>query len=195
LWVVRCAARGITRAFRSTRARFDGDATLVDPDPDAPCDRPNLSKDYLAGTATQEWIPRRPPGFHREAGIARVVDRVVKVDRERGLVEMDSGDTLSYEVALLAPGAPPRKPAVSGARLPAVHESRSRPSGRRRGFPAPSQAMPFTTCRASGRWPRSVTLKGKLLQNPLVTWRLAEGSPHLARGSSSLALEDSQDDQ
>jgi hypothetical protein len=29
-----------------------------------PCDRPNLSKDYLAGTAQVDWIPLRAPEFY-----------------------------------------------------------------------------------------------------------------------------------
>lgn len=43
--------------------------TLVDPDPDAPYDRPNCSKDYLAGTASEDWIPLHPPDFYRDLGI------------------------------------------------------------------------------------------------------------------------------
>ena len=39
---------------------------MVDPDPDAPYDRPNLSKDYLAGNAPEEWIPLHPAWFYEE---------------------------------------------------------------------------------------------------------------------------------
>ena len=35
----------------------------------APVDRPNLSKDYLAGTAPEDWVPLRPDGFYGENGI------------------------------------------------------------------------------------------------------------------------------
>ena len=43
--------------------------TIVSTDQAPPCDRPNLSKDYLAGTAPEEWIPLRPPEFYAENGI------------------------------------------------------------------------------------------------------------------------------
>src|SRR6266849_1994414 len=34
-----------------------------------PVDRPNLSKDYLAGKAPEEWVPLRPDSFYSENGI------------------------------------------------------------------------------------------------------------------------------
>ena len=49
------------------RCGFDGRVTIVDEEPDSPYDRPNLSKDYLAGNAPEEWIPLRPDGLLRRA--------------------------------------------------------------------------------------------------------------------------------
>jgi len=85
--IVGAGAAGSAAAEWLRREGFEGDVTLVDPDPDVPYDRPNLSKDYLAGTAPEKWIPLRPPGFHLEAGIARVIERVVKLDRGQRRVE------------------------------------------------------------------------------------------------------------
>lgn len=42
-----------------------------------PCDRPNLSKDYLMGTAPAEWIPLRPPEFYTEQRIDLVLNSEV----------------------------------------------------------------------------------------------------------------------
>ena len=40
---------------------------MIDAEPDSPYDRPNLSKDYLAGNAPEEWIPLRPARLSRRA--------------------------------------------------------------------------------------------------------------------------------
>jgi hypothetical protein len=34
-----------------------------------PVDRPNLSKDYLAGNASEEWVPLRQASFYSDNGI------------------------------------------------------------------------------------------------------------------------------
>ena len=34
-----------------------------------PVDRPNLSKDYLAGSAPEDWLPLRPDAFYADNDI------------------------------------------------------------------------------------------------------------------------------
>ena len=46
---------------------YRGPITIVDPDEAAPYDRPNCSKDYLAGTAPEDWLPIRSPEYDRDA--------------------------------------------------------------------------------------------------------------------------------
>src|SRR5206468_12476642 len=55
--IVGCGAAASAAAEMLRRCGFAGDVTMVDDDVDAPYDRPNLSKDYLAGNAPEEWIP------------------------------------------------------------------------------------------------------------------------------------------
>ena len=70
------------------RCGFDGSVTIVDDDVDAPYDRPNLSKDYLAGNAPEEWIPLRPPGFHEQHRIEIVRGRATRIDLPTRRLEM-----------------------------------------------------------------------------------------------------------
>ena len=54
---------------------------MISADDSPPCDRPNLSKDYLAGTAPDDWIPLRAPEFYAERRIELVLDaRVSALD-------------------------------------------------------------------------------------------------------------------
>jgi hypothetical protein len=47
------------------RQGYAGPVTLIGADPEPPYDRPNLSKDYLAGHAPEEWIPLRARDFYQ----------------------------------------------------------------------------------------------------------------------------------
>ena len=49
--IVGAGAAGFAAADMLRREGYDGPVTMVSADADAPYDRPNLSKDYLAGTA------------------------------------------------------------------------------------------------------------------------------------------------
>jgi NADPH-dependent 2,4-dienoyl-CoA reductase/sulfur reductase-like enzyme len=107
------------------REGYRGPIALVDPDDSAPYDRPNLSKDYLAGDAPEEWIPLRPDGFYEEHGIDRVAATAESVDPTGREVHLSDGRTLGYGALLLATGAVPRSLDVPGADRPHVHTLRS----------------------------------------------------------------------
>lgn len=123
--IVGAGAAGSAAAEWLRREGFEGEVVIIDPDADAPYDRPNLSKDYLDGSAPEEWIPLRPPGFYAENGISRVVDRAVAVDRTRRLIHLETGQSLSYDALLLATGAVARDLEMPGSDLPHVHTLRS----------------------------------------------------------------------
>ena len=61
--------RGLAAADMLRREGYDGPVTMISADDSPPCDRPNLSKDYLAGNAQEDWIPLRPPEFYVERRI------------------------------------------------------------------------------------------------------------------------------
>jgi NADPH-dependent 2,4-dienoyl-CoA reductase/sulfur reductase-like enzyme/nitrite reductase/ring-hydroxylating ferredoxin subunit len=129
--IVGAGAAGSAAAEMLRREGYAGDIVMVDPDPDAPYDRPNLSKDYLAGSAPEEWIPLRPDGFYEEHGIERVRDRATGIDRAARNVTLADGDSLAYDALLIATGATPRTLPVVGAERSHVHVLRSLEDSRR----------------------------------------------------------------
>ena len=67
--IVGGGAAGHAAAETLRQEGYAGAITLLSADASPPCDRPNLSKDYLAGTAEADWIPLRPPEFYPQHGI------------------------------------------------------------------------------------------------------------------------------
>src|SRR5438128_11724120 len=62
--IVGGGAAGFAAAETLRRQGFAGDLTMLSDDSAAPVDRPNLSKDYLAGSAPEDWVPLRPDSFY-----------------------------------------------------------------------------------------------------------------------------------
>jgi 3-phenylpropionate/trans-cinnamate dioxygenase ferredoxin reductase subunit len=130
--IVGGGAAGNCAAETLRRDGFEGPITIVDPDSDAPYDRPNLSKDYLAGNAPEEWIPLHPPEFYQEKGIQlRRGPRVASLDPKGRRVRLDDGAELSYGALLLATGASPIKLAELDGGEPRVHYLRTLADSRR----------------------------------------------------------------
>jgi len=76
-------------------------------------DRPNLSKDYLAGTAPEEWVPLQPGDFYHKEGINWVLGtRVTNIDPRGRRVVTQGGESHAFDALLLAMGAEPAKLAV-----------------------------------------------------------------------------------
>jgi apoptosis-inducing factor 3 len=116
--IVGAGAAGAAAAEMCRRQGYDGPVTMIDPEADSPYDRPNLSKDYLAGTASFDWIPLRPPNFYADHGITIRRGRVTTLDLAAKRVRLDDGADVSYGggALLLATGAEPvRLDNASGA--------------------------------------------------------------------------------
>jgi NADPH-dependent 2,4-dienoyl-CoA reductase/sulfur reductase-like enzyme/nitrite reductase/ring-hydroxylating ferredoxin subunit len=124
--IVGGGAAGHAAAEMLRRLGHTGPVTLVSADEAPPVDRPNLSKDYLAGTAPEEWIPLRPPEFYAEQGIELLLGaRAERVDAAARAVHLADGRALDYDTLLLATGATPIRLALPGADLPHVHVLRT----------------------------------------------------------------------
>jgi NADPH-dependent 2,4-dienoyl-CoA reductase/sulfur reductase-like enzyme/nitrite reductase/ring-hydroxylating ferredoxin subunit len=118
--IVGAGAAGAAAAEALRRHGYTGPISLIGVE--APVDRPNLSKDYLAGTAPEEWMPLRSPQFYAEAGIGLITgEAVTGIDPAGRLVHLEGGRQLPYGALLLATGAEPRLLPVPGGDLPHVH--------------------------------------------------------------------------
>src|SRR3546814_4040111 len=99
---------------------------MVSPDSSGPYDRPNLSKDYLAGNAPEEWIPLRGPEFYQDHGIyLRLGERAAAIDTAQREVQLEDGSRCSYDALLIATGAEPVRLDLPGSDLPHVRYLRT----------------------------------------------------------------------
>jgi len=117
---------GYSAAEMLRREGFAGAITMLSADDSPPCDRPNLSKDYLAGTAPEDWIPLRPPEFYRENRIELVLKaEATEIDKGARRVTLADGRSHAFDKLLIATGAEPVRLDVPGAELPHVRTLRS----------------------------------------------------------------------
>jgi apoptosis-inducing factor 3 len=123
--IIGAGAAGSAAAEMLRRCGFRGRVTVVDAENKSPYDRPNLSKDYLAGNAPAEWIPIRPDGFYAEHGIDLVRARATRVDTKGKMVEIEGGAPIRYDALLLATGAEPVSLKLPGEEGAHVHYLRS----------------------------------------------------------------------
>src|SRR5579883_1622121 len=124
--IVGGGAAGFAAAERLRREGYDGKLVMVSSDGAPPVDRPNLSKDFLAGKAPEEWIPLRPDSFYSESGIElRLGTSVVGIDTRSREVVLAKGSALRYDRLLLATGAEPVRLTISGADQAHVHSLRT----------------------------------------------------------------------
>src|SRR4029078_5964927 len=79
--IVGGGAAGLAAADMLRREGQDGPLTMISVDSDQPVDRPNLSKDYLAGSAKEDWIPLRGPEYYAEQRIELLLEtRGTRID-------------------------------------------------------------------------------------------------------------------
>jgi NADPH-dependent 2,4-dienoyl-CoA reductase/sulfur reductase-like enzyme/nitrite reductase/ring-hydroxylating ferredoxin subunit len=104
--IVGGGAAGFAAAEILRRRQFGGSIVMLSDDAAAPVDRPNLSKDYLAGQAPEDWLPLRPDSFYGEAKIElRLNTKVTSIDTKAQQVVTEGGGKVGYDRLLLATGA------------------------------------------------------------------------------------------
>jgi len=124
--IVGGGAAGNAAAEMLRRLGYSGRITMFSADSSGPCDRPNLSKGYLSGTASAESNPLRSADFYRAHRIELKLDaRVATIDTAGRHLQLGDGTRHAYDALLLATGAEPVRLDVPGASLPHVHYLRT----------------------------------------------------------------------
>jgi NADPH-dependent 2,4-dienoyl-CoA reductase/sulfur reductase-like enzyme/nitrite reductase/ring-hydroxylating ferredoxin subunit len=124
--IVGGGAAGFAAAEMLRREDFQGSIVMLSDDDAPPVDRPNLSKDYLAGNAQEDWVPLRPDSYYAENGIdLRLRTKVAGIDVQGRKVRLADGSTVAFDRLLLATGAEPVRLTIPGADQPHVHTLRS----------------------------------------------------------------------
>ena len=119
-------AAGFAAAERLRRERYECSIVMLSADGAPPVDRPNLSKDYLAGKAPEDWIPLRGESFYAKNDIdLRLNANATGIDVRSSTVMLADGSSIPYDRLLLATGAEPVRLTIPGAQQPHVHALRS----------------------------------------------------------------------
>jgi NADPH-dependent 2,4-dienoyl-CoA reductase/sulfur reductase-like enzyme/nitrite reductase/ring-hydroxylating ferredoxin subunit len=114
--IVGAGAAGAAACEMLRKSGYTGAIAVIGAEETLPVDRPNLSKDYLAGNAPEEWIPLRTPEFYSEQNIEVITGhRVLQLDPSTKTVTLDNGERRSFDAVLLATGADPIRLTPPGA--------------------------------------------------------------------------------
>src|SRR5204862_6685234 len=124
--IVGGGAAGNAAAETLRREHYPGRITMLSADDAGPYDRPNLSKNSLAGNAPEDWIPLRPADFYRDNDIElQLRVRVVKNDTALRPLPRDNRSQLAYDALLLATGTEAVRLDIPVPALPHRHTLRS----------------------------------------------------------------------
>lgn len=124
--IVGGGAAGFAAAELLRREGFDGAVTMLSADADAPYDRPNCSKDYLAGEAPAEWMPLRGDDWYADNDIDLQLNaEAIGLDVAARNVTLKDGRSFGWDALLLATGAEPVRLSAPGFDRPDAHVLRS----------------------------------------------------------------------
>ena len=119
-------AAGFAAAEMLRRRGYAGALTMLSAEEDAPLDRPNLSKDYLDGSAPDDWMPLKGAGFYEKSAIdLHLATTVERIDAEAREVVTADGTRHGWDRLLIATGAEPVRLPIPGVDKPHVFTLRS----------------------------------------------------------------------
>ena len=114
--IVGGGAAGLAAADMLRRQRYIGPVTMISADADPPVDRPNLSKDYLAGEAQDDWMPLWSADLYAERRVDLVLGaRAASIDTAGRSVVLEDGSRREFGALLISTGADPVRLTIPGA--------------------------------------------------------------------------------
>ncbi len=124
--IVGGGAAGFMTAQTLRAGGYAGRITMLTAEHRAPYDRTALSKAYLSGDKPAEKLSLGGPDWARDHDIdLREGTRVISLDRAARRVELEGGEMLAFDAAVVATGATPHALKVPGAELEGTHQLRS----------------------------------------------------------------------
>lgn len=111
------AGLAAAHAVETLRAEgYTGQLTLVGTEKELPYERPPLSKEVLLGDKTVDDARVHDADWYAERDVRlRLGVTVTRLDADARRVDLDTGETLTYDALLLTTGAEPRVPDIPGA--------------------------------------------------------------------------------
>ena len=124
--IVGAGAAGAAAALTLRQEGYPGRITMIGAEAVEPYDRPNLSKDYLAGNAPEDWLPLKPrEDWDRLQIRMELGSPVTRLDPKLKTLSLENGRSFNFDALLLATGASPVRLNLPGAEQPHVHYLRS----------------------------------------------------------------------
>ncbi len=117
---------GAQAAISLRQMGYDGDVTVVGDEPAPPYQRPPLSKGYLKGELDADRLFLKATDYFEQHNIAmRLGQSAVRIYTGSNIVELSSGDELSWDALVVATGTRPRRFDVPGRDLGGVLDLRT----------------------------------------------------------------------
>jgi NADPH-dependent 2,4-dienoyl-CoA reductase/sulfur reductase-like enzyme/nitrite reductase/ring-hydroxylating ferredoxin subunit len=116
-------AAGVACAEALRAEGHEGHIVMIAGEGSDPVDRPNLSKDYLAGTAPEEWVYLRTADALAGIDVELIRTMATAIDRDKKIVR--AGRDLPFDALLLATGSEPARLPIPGAEMAHVHVLRT----------------------------------------------------------------------
>jgi 3-phenylpropionate/trans-cinnamate dioxygenase ferredoxin reductase subunit len=124
--IVGASLAGATAAVTLREEGYDGRLLLVGAEADLPYERPPLSKEYLRGEKPLEKVLVRPAEVYGSLEVELLLGtRASSLDPVARIVELEGGERLRCDKALLCTGGRNRRVPIPGIGLEGVHDLRT----------------------------------------------------------------------